>query len=196
MKKILFVFVVALLFMAGCSGEKEESAAPKEEKPQEERINRELEKFIDEYNYQVEKLNNSESDLPELKQINRNDIGELKKEKHIYWQKLLKNEQEEVYEISARYNTDKELIGLHVFSLGNLSNGNSLGNFSFSDSGVTAGLVVARSIGLDVETYAEEFGTVVNGGTGTRSYYDSEYEINFIITPDTGSYVVNFDKTE
>ncbi|ONK21217.1 hypothetical protein BLX87_23090 [Bacillus sp. VT-16-64] len=36
MKKVLFVFVVALLFVAGCSGGKEESAAPKEEKPQEE----------------------------------------------------------------------------------------------------------------------------------------------------------------
>lgn len=177
LKKVIFVFVAALLGMVGCSSE--DTSAP-----QKEYINSELERFIDEYNNQVEESNNSNIDFPEIEKIQKKNVGKIKKENGKYWRKLLRIEQEEVweYEILALYNSDKELTGYSVSSI--------------NQKAVVAGLLVAESLGLDAKVYSDELEKIVNGGAGKRSYYDSGYEIHFAIKPDIGSYTVSFDKVE
>lgn len=143
----------------------------------------ELLSLIDTYNNQVDFLLEAD-DIPSIDKIDKDNLGEFKKEDKLYWQVLLDYED---YNIKAKYDNNKQLYGYNVYSTGEKD---------FNEQGIVSAITIAKSLGLDVQKYHDNFTTALESGDSSNEYKDSAYEISFLVDHDLNLLVINFDKQE
>lgn len=124
--------------------------------------------FINLYNQQVDFLFESD-DIPAIDEIDKNDLNEFKKENNHYWQELLKHDD---YNLKAKYNSEKQLDGYSVYSTGDVD---------FNEQGIVSAIAVAKSLGLDVQEYHDQFVIALESNEPINEYKESNYEISFLI---------------
>lgn len=176
MKKVLFVFVAALLFVAGCSGGKEESAAPK---------NEQIKEF-------TQKFNDIGYDYPNVGELKEESFGEIKEEKYEKWQTLY--DEHGAYSIDAKYNFNDELTGFSIVI------DKEQIYYRFMGSGIDAAKTMVEVLGLDKDKFEENCVEAINmNSTEGKEYKDNGYNIfiydfNVDGSIEHGGLTINIDK--
>jgi hypothetical protein len=171
-----------LLLIAGCSSK----ATPKNtESKNTDSFPISLEEFVNEYNKNLDTLENSNfKNLPS--HLDLKNIGKFKKEKNeSYTRELIKepdNNPGQGYSIDAWYNKDKQLNGLNLTTM-------SI-NKEFSPKGIVSATVMLRSLGLDGKQLSNFF----DGDKNELEYTEGKYHVSFMMVPDMGVLLVHVEK--